>query len=582
MNPLTSKKFKPFRGVLSRNTLPQHHRDSQANVGELSQYSSANFDAPAIPQQFTVDESSTNGDDLSKYRPLEWSQSISPQPVATEKPQEQYDDLEAYKSSDFGDKKVSGIEALGSYESSSIGVTEMANEMTENYTPVKWNEPDGLEPTTAEQKSKDYDDLENYQVGFVAKNAVLEAHEKAQLDTTVKGQPLAPRVETVLESKANDYEDLRSYGPFKWNEPDGLPTKTTEESSKDYDDLKQYQEFDNSDPTVERVHPEGVIRQYKDLSQYPAQGFEEPIMAAQARPEDGSKSYDLHKYETTQCDLSHKDHTAHTNPTSSREAASAYSAETIAAANKVADAVAAGLKEFNMISRSKDDTPRLPVAIRPSLALQFQSVSAEELGEPEASSMDESFPPESNRLREVINRLSGQVAMTPAQKMAVESDPYSKSPQGLETSYEMERGDNAVWPMTARHHQGRLAADEAEFALFKMMAYDSGTKSVSIAEVSSSAQDNTRAANPAEAILQLAHPSKFFPHFALLQQQGYEIVSGGPDVLVFKKVREASEYLKPQKKRTSRGKRIILGTIGLAGSAYALSVFSEYFSTGTF
>ncbi|CEJ89934.1 hypothetical protein VHEMI05748 [[Torrubiella] hemipterigena] len=592
LNASAWKKSKASRGGSPKQKLSKYDV-SQIKVGELSQYASANFDDPVISQQIAVGQSSNTHNDLAKYRPLEWSESFDAQALTSEKRPEQYDDLAMYKSSEFADTKVSPSDAMvGSYDSSTNAVDEPSKEVTENYTSVTWNEPNGLQQITAEEQSKDYDDLKDYQVGFTAKDSVLKAHEEAQLDTTVKGKPLSAKVEVVAEDNSKDYKDLGSYGPVKWNEPDGLPTQTAEELSKDYNDLKQYQGYDNSDPTVERVHPEEVVKQYKDLAQYRAQVFEEPTMPAQVQSDEGSQSYnDLHKYRSSEIDSVLEQDTRSENATKVSEELGRYTPEMmneatvteVAAADAVADAVAAGLKEFDMISRSKGDVSRLPVVSRPSLALEFHSIAAaEKPGEPDASSMDESFPPESGRLREVINRLSGNTPMTPAQKMAVENDPYSKSPQGLETSYEQERGDKAAWPLTARHHQGRLAAEEAGFALFKMMAYDSSTRSVSIAEVSSSAQDNTRASNPAEAILQLAHPSKFFPHFALLQQQGYEIVSGGPDVLVFKKVREASEYLKPQKKRPSRGKRILLGTAGLAGGAYVLSVFSEYFSTGTF
>ncbi|KAF6812016.1 conserved serine-threonine rich protein, partial [Colletotrichum plurivorum] len=44
---------------------------------------------------------------------------------------------------------------------------------------------------------------------------------------------------------------------------------------------------------------------------------------------------------------------------------------------------------------------------------------------------------------------------------------------------------------------------------------------------------------PAEVLLRLSNPTKFFPYFSPLQREGYEIVSGSGDVLVFRKVREA-------------------------------------------
>jgi len=74
---------------------------------------------------------------------------------------------------------------------------------------------------------------------------------------------------------------------------------------------------------------------------------------------------------------------------------------------------------------------------------------------------------------------------------------------------------------------------------YKILAYDPTMQSIDIAETSSIVPDSASPLTPAEVLLRLSNPAKFFPHFKPLQAQGYEIVSGSGDVLVFRKVHDA-------------------------------------------
>jgi hypothetical protein len=80
----------------------------------------------------------------------------------------------------------------------------------------------------------------------------------------------------------------------------------------------------------------------------------------------------------------------------------------------------------------------------------------------------------------------------------------------------------------------------SEPTVYKILAYDPTMQSISIAETTSIVTDSSQALTPAEVLLRLSNPAKFFPHFGPLQSQGYEIISGSGDVLVFRKVRAAS------------------------------------------
>jgi hypothetical protein len=76
-------------------------------------------------------------------------------------------------------------------------------------------------------------------------------------------------------------------------------------------------------------------------------------------------------------------------------------------------------------------------------------------------------------------------------------------------------------------------------AIYRVLAYDSSSLQVVIAETTSSVYSADRTLHPAEVLSRLNNPAQFLPHFAQMQADGYEIVSGGGDILVFKKVREA-------------------------------------------
>ncbi|RDW79553.1 hypothetical protein BP6252_04191 [Coleophoma cylindrospora] len=85
-----------------------------------------------------------------------------------------------------------------------------------------------------------------------------------------------------------------------------------------------------------------------------------------------------------------------------------------------------------------------------------------------------------------------------------------------------------------------LPGTQEEPNLYKILAYDPTMQTINTAEATSIVSDTAAPLTPAEVLLRLSNPSKFFPHFGPLQAQGYEIVSGSGDVLVFRKVRAAT------------------------------------------
>ncbi|KAE8373769.1 hypothetical protein BDV26DRAFT_284844 [Aspergillus bertholletiae] len=157
---------------------------------------------------------------------------------------------------------------------------------------------------------------------------------------------------------------------------------------------------------------------------------------------------------------------------------------------------------------------------------------------------------------------------------------------------------------------------------YRVLAYDPLTLQITRAETHSSFHTPHELLHPAEILPRLNNPSKFLPYFAEMQADGYEIVSGGGDLLVFRKafteqtksklnadVRDEPLFndeasrgsntasaaspapgpsgpatdVPPQKGGSRAGKilrRMFIGGFATAATCYALGVVSEYFRTG--
>ena len=72
---------------------------------------------------------------------------------------------------------------------------------------------------------------------------------------------------------------------------------------------------------------------------------------------------------------------------------------------------------------------------------------------------------------------------------------------------------------------------------YRILAYDPYTQKVTNAKTTSlKGSPNEKPLTLSEALSNLTNPAKFVPYFASLNKLGYEIISGGPNILVFKKV----------------------------------------------
>ncbi|KAG5982699.1 hypothetical protein E4U55_001489 [Claviceps digitariae] len=628
-----------------------------------------------------VESSGPRYDDLQKYKPVEWNEPDGLREQTPEELSKNYDDLHKYGPATWNEPD--GLPAPTPEE-----LSKNYDDL-DKYGPVQWNEPDGLQKLTPEELSKQYDDLSTYSKPFVAPDALLEAHEAAQQDATPRAEPIGAKVvdeDALAADPARDYNDLDKYGPVKWNEPDGLQKLTPEELSKNYQDLHLYSQFPNSGPTTPRIHPEEASKQYKDLRKYdafpnagPAEerihpevaskqyddlhkyqsaGYEEPDKTTYVHPEELTKNYqDLDKYRTDAFDSFDKKYPVHPE-----EASKAY--DDLGAYKPVMHTELDG-KPVEVEPQTAAEIRRDVLQRASDIATDAQADKASSaLGcdkeEADFSSMDESFPSEKAdgalKLQPGLDRhfsgtsdtksIPSASAMNRLEKTRLEDDPYSKSPQGLELSYmENDCAGKTGWPIFVRHYNhgrqdkgrrlgaissGMESTSEDQPVLYKVLAYDPSTQSMSVAETCSRAHDTSTPATPAEVLLRVSNPSKFFPYFSALQAEGYEIASGSGDLLVFRKVQPgtafkdasgstinpidmmggrsgASNFASPtgyvnyespqyrsvhaepaqeveagkkKKKKRSLGRKVMIGTAWVAGTAYAVSVAAEFLSTG--
>ncbi|KAH8690882.1 hypothetical protein BGW36DRAFT_389523 [Talaromyces proteolyticus] len=73
--------------------------------------------------------------------------------------------------------------------------------------------------------------------------------------------------------------------------------------------------------------------------------------------------------------------------------------------------------------------------------------------------------------------------------------------------------------------------------VYRVLAYDPTNSEIVLAETTSSIHASERTLPPSEVMLHINNPAKFLPYFAKMKADGYEIVSGSDNILVFGKTK---------------------------------------------
>ncbi|CAK7199891.1 hypothetical protein SEUCBS139899_002577 [Sporothrix eucalyptigena] len=497
-------------------------------------------------------------------------------------------EIRAYKNVPVNDV-LSANSTLGAALADSIGFKDQAAEQPKyddlhKYKPVEYNEPDGKpsEPPV-EIGHEGYDQAE------VQKYKPFKHNEP-------DGKPVDQNVE--LGHEGYDPEELAKYKPFHWNEPDGQPTTPPAElghAGYDQAEVQRYQAFmwnePNGQPKDEPVELGHHGYDQAEVQRYQPFGYHEPHgQPPKANEERGHHGYDAAEVQSYKAfrynEPDGKAPDAAEGVTDSSELGS-YSAfryqEPDGKPTTIYDSSSSGLQDYDMKLNGAEASEEVYAKVlrRPDSLTHLdaeetsrQSGGSAGSGSGSASGKEavtkKSAPSSRAALESSMSRINAEhdaidklasisvksiknrarKQMTDAERKQAHIDPYSTKPQGLETSYARECGSETAPVFVKTHKRAERPATKepavesvsyTEPFVYKILAYNPIMNTIDIAETSSTVPDATNPMSASEVLLRLSSPARFFPHFAPLRSQGFEIVSGSGDVLIFRKVREASD-----------------------------------------
>lgn len=481
-------------------------------------------------------------DDLDKYGPVEYAEpdgKIAPEAWDRSRTR-QYEDVARYGA-------VRSHEPDGKYKETSESPVD-PSELKE-YKPVRSHEPDGKykedsEPTPDTSELKKYQPFRSHEPDGKYKETPEPTADASELENYKPFRSHEPDGKYKQPSKsAVDSSELKKYQAFRSHEPDGkYSMKQDSESSIDPSELAKYQAFRAHEPDGmyaaaaqnNSAQPDSK-KEYPDLEWYNHGLFShEPDgkYAAAAGEESGVETSDLSSYGAFR----------------SHEPDGKYAAE---AAKPTPGQVLEGESfEYDLKGlEASGATPEEKTYYRQMLESLMARAAEEEANAADVSPKDKTagstekkvltgnyvrdFPEEFARSwttkdSTLVPTDIDQSATTTTPPPPSQSQPtpdlqpaldrYTKSPHHTTTST----------PPTSTPHQ----------TIYKLLTHDPSTSLLTTTTTSSSTPPSTPPLSPAEILPRLSNPSKFIPHFAGLQSQGFELVSGAGDVLVFRKVRE--------------------------------------------
>ncbi|KFH45286.1 hypothetical protein ACRE_039060 [Hapsidospora chrysogenum ATCC 11550] len=579
---------------------------------DLKQYGPIYWNEPDGLRKLTPEELSKNYEDLHLYGAAKWNEPDGLPDATPEEKSKQYEDVHEYAAKEFTGPEViptrkhpeessKEYRDLDSYGPVRWNEPDGLRKPTPEEESKKYSDlaqysanlksaPTRRHP---EEASKDYKDLGKY----------------SQYDAggeTIREHP---------EEASKRYSDLDKYSPNKFDSPYHKYPTHPEEASKEYEDLSKYAftGVEKSDKT-EQIHPEELSKRYDDLDKYNPENFDSASRdhwtnLEVARKQDsgidpsavGSQGQSA---ASAGSDAGHSGQAQGSNggdegnngdPSGSLTADEIRAnvlrrARDVSQQQKLEEAKAQYRAQWDPVmkeayeSLEKDrvnhsraltgnyvrDFPdefstSWSTGNSPSKSTLYPSNMGEETWASESSgmrdedqvcSMDESFPRETSKLEPALDRQGRRRAprLSDSEKAQLNADPYSKTPQGLETSYAEECGGEPTWPTMVKHYgkgqtnsletaeeKGSTAETGQAAYTYKILAYDPTTDTTSTAETTSAVLPTSSPLTPADIMLQISRPAKFFPHLLNLEAEGYEMISGRGDVIVFRKAPQTAQ-----------------------------------------
>ncbi|KAI0477956.1 hypothetical protein F4859DRAFT_43335 [Xylaria cf. heliscus] len=551
--------FAPFIPPNLDTKRPPVYSNGHPPVAELSKYAEIKFDDwPATVTSCSADstESSVHPEaasykfDNSALRNEEYALNHLP----LEDPIEDHDDLHKYQTTttveSFSDPSITtGISNSGPSLQPDLKSQQLEIEL-QDYGPYVYNEDSRIHTDPEELK-----DLEKYQYH------VSEAPESSESST-----------ETFPV-----YDDLHKYEPSVFDE-----VKNQEQLFEQYGDLEKYKAFrtQHLDTTAELEHDTiteslneyeakeqgGGIPDVNNTYVYGVPGKipkmtlpEEHIFSKHYLSQTGAENTDSANQSSREILYQHADEVSETTDTMDREISS------------------------NLQKTCQNFTEDKSI-------VQDAEKFSNDLSGATTSEVTQLAPDQLHNISKLEPALNRRASAMEGNHLnpAFGGDLYSKEPQGLETSFSEECGGRQTMPLYIRSYssepgqvtsrtqpttvsqpkeipehpsdtyyhrdpeidgipssestdpvRNQKTTETDEPTVYKILAYDSSTHSINIAETTSVVPDLASPLSPTEVLPRLSNPAKFFPHFAPLQTEGFEIVSGSGDVLVFRQMRPA-------------------------------------------
>ncbi|KAI0161085.1 hypothetical protein GGR52DRAFT_158729 [Hypoxylon sp. FL1284] len=613
-DPSLAESFRAYRAQFAAFAPPKDdakqghfYSDGPPPPAELKEYGQVNIDH--VPSESTDNVETTFLEDGSEsYRHPNLQDEYALNHLPPEESAEEYDDLDKYQA----------------YEQD--GSPEQVSDSTAKYEDLdKYNSYTADEIENAKSKqTPQYDDLNEY-VPYQYQEDNVKVEQTQQYEDLDKYKHYNDEGKLV-DSPIPKYEDLNKY-----NTADFQDSPAEEQPFQQYGDLEKYrtyrhQELDKESEPEQDIVAESLrefdaqiqeVNSAESLSPSIANELQKPII------DDITSTPSYSAPAAPPVNQSDRDSAAKTEAREVREQSMASHIEASDAVDREASSHVKKLRASSQGDENPADHQHnltgnyvrdFPEDFSGSWSSQASHPSPEPDMDPESRSLDQKTTDvqaaekhhsdqlftsmNSLKLETSLDRqqaepkpepsLSRQETQSPQGTLnhhstaEAEVDPYSREPQGLETSYTRECDGDAsptfiktyggeplgvVWenastekdlsqsmpPLESLYHRDpeidglpKLPSElepkaDPEKAdrptVYKVLAYDPDTQKITVAETTSVVPDQATPLTPAEVMLRLTNPIKFLPHFAQLQDEGFEIVSGSGNVIVFRQVR---------------------------------------------
>ena len=459
---------------------------------------------------------------------------------ADEHPVEQHDDLAKYgavrahepdgkykleSDSPVDPQELNSYEAVRSQEPDGKYAAEYTEppdqaELTAYRKPFLSHEPDGKYAANHVEPEYDAAELSKYRQPFFSyepdgKYAASQAElqrdnaELSQYQAFRSHEPDGKYAAKPIEEKSEP-DELSTYGAFRSHEPDGKYAANPIEQKPESDQLATYGAFRSHEPDGKYALRDAPPTEPADAQKYEAVRSHEPDgkYAADAEAAAASnESEDLANHEA----FGYED--AETRPLPQETQSSKDAAD---------------LEGYRTSPHEPLDSPTSASAYEDYDPAELRKYQAVQWNEPDGKPA----APEAARQTLLDYDVAGEAhsqEKTPYRKKVEQFMAQAAAESDISTAPSPSPEPNLI--TNTLSHQP--TSSPSPTTLYKILVYDPTTTTLSTADTTSPTPSTTPPPTPAEILPRLNHPAKFLPHLAPLQAQGFELVAGSDNMLVF-------------------------------------------------